>query len=85
MLDDEVVEAVRDGRFHLWAVRTIDEGIELLTGHPAGERGEDGTYPSGTVHALASARLRENAERLREFAADGADRRNGGATATRAR
>ena len=83
MLDDAVVEAVRAGRFHLWAVRTIDEGIELLTGHPAGERCEDGTYPPGTVHGLAAAHLHANAERLREFAADGADRRNGGASGAR--
>ena len=42
MLDDEVVDAVRDGRFHVWAVRTIDAGIELLTGTPAGTAGDDG-------------------------------------------
>jgi predicted ATP-dependent protease len=85
MLDDEIVAAVRDGNFHLWAVRTIDEGIELLTCHPAGERCEDGTYPPGTVHALAAAHLRLNAERLRDFATDGADRRNSGAPAMRDR
>jgi predicted ATP-dependent protease len=56
MLSDEVVEAVRAGRFHVWAVRTIDEGLELLTGRPA----ED-------VHDLARARLEGYAERLREL------------------
>jgi len=69
MLKDEVVQAVRDGRFHLWSVRTVDEGIELLTGTPAGEQRADGSYPEGTVHHLVDARLREFAERLKEFGA----------------
>jgi predicted ATP-dependent protease len=72
MLAEEVVEAVRDGRFHLWPVRTVDEGIELLTGRPAGEPREDGSFPPDSVHALVQERLRRNAERLREFAFDGA-------------
>lgn len=76
MLDAEVVEAVRAGRFHVWPVRTIDEGIELLTGTPAGERAEDGGFPPETVHGLAQARLRANVEVLRELAADG-DRETG--------
>jgi len=50
MLDEEVVQAVREGRFHVWAVRTIDEGIRLLTGLPAGRRRADGSYPPGSVH-----------------------------------
>ncbi len=67
MLDEEVIDAVRAGQFHVWAVRTIDEGIELLTGRPAGQRGPDGQYPEGTVHRLVQERLREYAERLRAF------------------
>jgi len=51
-------------------VHTIDEGIELLTGHPAGQRGPDGQYPEGTVHRLVEDRLRDYAERLRAFATD---------------
>ncbi len=70
MLDEEVINAVRAGQFHIWAVRSTDEGIELLTGHPAGQRGPDGQYPEGTVHRLVEERLREYAERLRAFAAD---------------
>ncbi len=70
MLDGEVIEAVRAGQFHVWAVRTIDEGIELLTGHPAGQRGPDGQYAEGTVHRLVEERVRRYAERLRAFAAD---------------
>ncbi|MGZ4439723.1 MAG: Lon protease family protein [Gaiellaceae bacterium] len=71
MLEAEVVEAVRAGHFHVWPVQTVDEGIELLTGVPAGEPDAAGVYPPGSVHALAQERLRRNAERLREFAADG--------------
>jgi predicted ATP-dependent protease len=70
MLADEVADAVRDGRFHVWAVRTIDEGIELLTGAPAGRPGADGTYPAGTVHALVQARLRAYVARLHELDGD---------------
>jgi lon-related putative ATP-dependent protease len=72
MLDDEVVAAVREGRFHVWAVRTIDEGIELLTDRPAGRRRADGSYPEGTVHALVAARLAGYAQQLRAFADSGA-------------
>jgi len=68
MLDREVVDAVRDGAFHVWAVRTIDEGIELLTGRRAGRRRADGTYPPESVHGLVTARLAVYAERLRAFA-----------------
>ena len=68
MLSDEVVEAVRGGQFHVWAVSSVDEALELLTGRPAGVRGEDG-YPEGTVHRLVEDRLRAYAERLRGFAA----------------
>lgn len=67
MLDEDVMEAVREGRFHIWAVKTIEEGIELLTGMPAGVRGEDGTFPDGTLFALADARLRALAEGLKAF------------------
>lgn len=67
MLKDEVVEAVRAGRFHVWAVSHIDEGIELLMDRVAGERTADGTFPEGTVHRLVQDRLRDYAEHAREF------------------
>jgi len=70
MLDEEVIDAVRAGQFHVWAVRTIDEGIELLTGHPAGQRDLEGQYPAGTVHQLVEKRLQDYAERLRTFSTD---------------
>ena len=59
MLRPEVVEAVRDGAFHIYAVSKIDEGIEVLTGTEAGEKGEDGKYPEGTIHFLVERRLEE--------------------------
>ena len=62
MLDEEVVEAVADGTFHVYPIVTVEEGIELLTGTPAGERTEDGTYPEGTVFA----RIQERVDAMRE-------------------
>ncbi len=70
-LNDEVVAAVEEGRFHVYGVSTIDEGIEVLTGMPAGERQEDGTYLEGTIHHLVEKRLREMAQAAREFSASG--------------
>ena len=70
MLDEGTIEAVRAGQFRIWAVRTIDEGIELLTGCPAGQRDSEGQYPPGAVHRLVEDTLRNYAERLRTFAAD---------------
>ncbi|PLX83630.1 MAG: ATP-dependent protease [Desulfuromonas sp.] len=67
MLQDEVVEAVREGRFHIWAVATVDEGVEVLTGVPAGEPQEKGSWPEGTVNFLVDRRLREMAETLHRF------------------
>ncbi|HOL21941.1 MAG TPA: ATP-binding protein [bacterium] len=59
MLKDEVIDAVKKGKFHIWAVNTIDEGIEILTGIPAGEKDKKGNYPEGTVNYLVSKRLEE--------------------------
>jgi predicted ATP-dependent protease len=67
MLREEVVEAVRQGQFRIYAVRTVDEGIEILTGAAAGERAADGSYPEGTVNYLIDQRLSELAEGLKGF------------------
>ena len=67
VLKDEVVEAVRAGRFHIYAVSTIDEGIEVLTGVPAGKLQDDGTYPEGTVHYHVEKRLEELAKKSRDY------------------
>lgn len=57
MLEEEVLEAVRRRKFHIYPVGTIPEGIEILTGIAAGARGEDGRYPDRTIFGLADARL----------------------------
>ncbi len=67
MLKEEVRQAVAAGQFHISAVRTVEEGIQILTGVPAGERQPDGSYPEGTVNYLADRRLREMAEAMRQF------------------
>jgi lon-related putative ATP-dependent protease len=67
MLKEEVVNAVKEGKFHMYSVKTIDEGIELLTGVKAGERSKDGTFKDGTVNYKVNQRLNEMAEKLREF------------------
>jgi lon-related putative ATP-dependent protease len=69
MLRGDVVEAVRDGRFTIWAVGSIDEALELLTGIPAGEPGPDGTYPEASVNGRVEAGLAELAERAKAFIA----------------
>ncbi len=80
MLDDEVVDAVREGKFSIWQVRTIDEGIELLTGVPAGTRGEDGSYPEGTIHRMVEDRLRQFAETAQSFSISQDGAQNASAT-----
>ncbi len=57
MLDQEVREAVRAGKFHLWAVRHIDEVIPIMTGLPAGVRRPDGTFEEGSFHTRVLERL----------------------------
>ena len=59
VLRPEVAAAIEAGQFHVWAIATIEHGIEVLTGVPAGERAEDGRYPEGTVYRLAEDRLDE--------------------------
>jgi lon-related putative ATP-dependent protease len=75
MLRKEVVEAVTQGKFHIYAVKTVDEGIEILTGKEAGAPGPDGTYPEGTLNDLVNRKLKTLAEGLKDFA-DG-DRKEG--------
>lgn len=67
MLKEEVRQAVAQGKFHIWAVDTVEEGIEILTGVPAGVRQEDGSYPENSVFALVNQRLQEMAERIELF------------------
>lgn len=67
MLRHEIIDAVREGKFHIWAIRTVEEGISILTGVPAGTRQADGKYPENTVFHLVDKRLREYAEGLLRF------------------
>jgi lon-related putative ATP-dependent protease len=59
MLRPEIVDAVKRGQFHIYAVKTVEEGLELLTGLQAGERTPEGKFPEGTIYARVEARLRE--------------------------
>ena len=67
MLREDVVEEVSKGKFGIYAVETVDQGIELLTGRPAGERGPDGRFPDGSINQLVEARLAGMAEIVRKF------------------
>jgi lon-related putative ATP-dependent protease len=67
MLRADVVRAAADGRFNIYAVETIDEGIALLTGVPAGARDADGQFPDGSVNQRVERRLIEFAEQARAF------------------
>ncbi|WP_129127165.1 Lon protease family protein [Geomonas oryzae] len=67
MLSDEVVQAVSDGMFHVWSVSEVEEGIEILTGVPAGRPAEDGSYPEGSVNFLVQKRLKTMLENMRKF------------------
>jgi len=67
MLKEEVVDAIRASKFHIYPVKTIDEGIEILTGVKAGERRVDGTYEEETVNHLVQKRLMEMAESIKEY------------------
>ncbi len=70
MLHERVVTAVAENKFHIWPITTLDEGIELLMGLPAGERQKDSSYPEGTVHHAVQARLLQLAEELNKFGED---------------
>jgi lon-related putative ATP-dependent protease len=67
MLHDEVIQAAREGQFHIWAVETVSQGIEVLTGVPAGERQPDGSFEEGSVYQRADRRLAELAETLARY------------------
>jgi ATP-dependent Lon protease len=67
MLHKDVVEAVKKKKFHIYAVKTIDEGIEILTRKKAGEVKPDGAYPKGTINGLVNEKLKELAEGLKKF------------------
>nr|WP_321503731.1 ATP-binding protein [uncultured Dethiosulfovibrio sp.] len=59
MLNREVVEAIKDGKFHLWKVHSVDEGIEILTGIPAGKPNSKGDFPKKSIHGKVKAKLQK--------------------------
>ena len=61
-LSDEIIEAVKDKKFHIYAITTIDEGIEILTGVPAGKRNKEGKFPAGSINYLAQEKLKKFAK-----------------------
>lgn len=63
MLRQDVVEACREGRFNVWAVKTVHEALAIFTEHEVGELGADGRYPEGTLLGIAQRRAREYWER----------------------
>ena len=68
MLREDVVEAVKHGQFAIYPIATIDEGIEILTGVKAGERGPEGRFAAGTINRLVEDKVKSFAERARGFA-----------------
>ena len=73
VLRPEVAAAIEQGSFHVWAVETIEEGIEVLTGVPAGVPDEHGSYPPDTIFGKVQARLEHFANALKNGAAGGAE------------
>jgi lon-related putative ATP-dependent protease len=67
MLRQDVVEAVADGAFHIYAAETVDEAMALLTDRPAGQRGSDGQFPTASINHQVERRLIEMAEKQRDF------------------
>ncbi len=61
-LNDDVISSVKDGNFHIYAISTIDEGIEILTGVPAGKKNSEGKFPAGTIKYLAYEKLKKYAK-----------------------
>ena len=74
MLRKDVVDAVKNGEFSIYAVKNIDEGIEILTGREAGKSRDDGTYPEGSIHFLVDRKLKELAEGIKAFAGGDGER-----------
>ncbi|MBI4203072.1 MAG: AAA family ATPase [Chloroflexi bacterium] len=68
MLRDDVVQAVAEGKFHIWAAGTIEQGMEILTGLPMGEADDTGAYPKGAINHTIVKNLDRMAEKARELA-----------------
>jgi ATP-dependent Lon protease len=67
MLRKDIVKSIKEGKFHLYPIKTIDQGIEILTGVKAGKRKDDGTFEKDTVNYLVDKKLAEFAKKLKKF------------------
>jgi predicted ATP-dependent protease len=67
MLREDILEAVANGKFHLWPVARVEQGIEILTGMAAGSRATDGKFESGTVFGIVDDRLKQLARTLKDY------------------
>ena len=76
MLKEEVVEAVKAGKFNIWSVKTIDEGIEVLTGKKAGQKLENGAFEDDTINQLVDKQLRYMADKLKDYPATQAQKKS---------
>ncbi|MGA3001725.1 MAG: ATP-binding protein [Acetobacteraceae bacterium] len=74
MLRADVIDACKRGEFSIWPIETIDQGITLLTGHPVGERADDGSFPTGSVNRAVVERLQAFLKLRKEVEADEAGR-----------
>jgi len=70
MLREEVISAVNEGKFHIYAITTIDEGVELLTGMPAGDRQADGAWPENTINRRVNDSLQQFADTMKSYRMD---------------
>ena len=61
-LSDEIIQAVKNKKFHIYSVSTIEEGIEVLTGVPAGKKDKNGKFPAGTINYLVYKKLKKYAD-----------------------
>jgi len=71
MLRDDVVAACAKGRFRIYSVKHIDEGIEILTGIKAGKRGKSGSFPAGSINRMVEDKLAEFAALRRDYFGQG--------------
>ena len=67
-LSDEIINAVKENKFHIYSISTIEEGIEILTGVPAGKQNKDGRFPAGTINYLVYEKLKKYYENSKKEA-----------------
>ena len=64
-----MLDAIKAKKFHIWSVASVNDGIEHLTGVPAGIRKPDGSYPKDSINDLVQRNLSDMADRIKEFRA----------------